>query len=132
MANLRSQNLWHSRIVLTRKKLIEVALLLKAINKEVGRCRWKRSAKVHASDLNPVAVLINKVMIESSPAAGRLTRRAGLGACAVEHFSECSVGLSRRKKRYLVEQVGIMFVNERLSPSKVVHYRREIFYGAGS
>ena len=53
-------------------------------------------------------------------------------ACAVEHFSECAVGLSRLKKRYVVELVGIMFVNELILSYKVVHYPREIFYGAGS
>ena len=36
----------------------------------VARCRWKRSgsvSKAHASDLNPVAALINKAMIEMPP-----------------------------------------------------------------
>ena len=35
-----------------------------------GRCRWKRSdwdLESYASDLNPVAVLINKAMIEIPP-----------------------------------------------------------------
>ena len=41
----------------------------------VGRCRWRRSGwglKVTLADLNPVAVLINKAMIEIPPTfAGR-------------------------------------------------------------
>ena len=59
----------------------------------VARCRWRRSAlglEAHASDLNPVAVLINKAMIEIPP------RFAGQGASQSGRTSGWAVKRSRR------------------------------------
>ena len=75
-------------VIKARKKLIEVALPLDAINQASAREKsirhghpstlhlwWARRPlaaerqrlEAHASDLNPVAVLINKAMIEIPP-----------------------------------------------------------------
>ena len=55
-----------------------------------------------------------------------------LGGCAIEHFSECSVGISKRIKLFCVAIVGYISANESIVQPKVVNDPIEIFYGADS
>ena len=55
-----------------------------------------------------------------------------LGGCAIEHFSECPVGISKPIKLFVVSIVGFISSNESIVQPKVVNGPIEIFYGADS
>ena len=55
-----------------------------------------------------------------------------LGGCAIEHFSECPMGISKPIKLFFVSIVGFISSNESIVQPKVVNGPIEIFYGADS
>ena len=61
-----------------------------------------------------------------------MLRVRSLGGYAIEHFSECSVGISKPIKLFFVAIVGFISANESIVQPKVVNGPIEIFYGAGS